>query len=412
MAILKPGTTSLQVVISLEGYVYGGTSEERSQLFAVEIPIFSAEAKATDTIMVPSLEHHTILDANLILRDVLPSQIENRTSVTLQLDGQKLPKHIVQLSAHVRRKDTAQNDRTSMQTIATLQEETFSSGIALHGVRSFKGEEPILTEPIIFGCDAEIIRLIRAQVAGEGHFHMELPRFYGQRKIQFVDYLLHPVIITSQLPTLSTAPASLDYPAVPVVKSTDLHLERQHIHHLFRTTSKYVRKDTIASVSKPTPDHHLDVTDLAINGALFTVFKEMLTPLKFVKMNSRKFSAIVLYTYGDQKIIHGRKTLFMLNGHLLDDADYVANLPIQEVKQVNIYTEEQTIRRLIGAVGHCGIIDIEMMDPFFVPPAEITAPVPKSAWTTTSTHLSCDAHPTRSHAKSKSTAVLESQSCQ
>ena len=122
------------------------------------------------------------------------------------------------------------------------------------------------------------------------------------------------------------------------------------------------------------PDYDLDVTDIAIRGKLFSVFRELVTPLKFRRQKDSTYHARVLYESAGIKQFYKRGPIFIINGQLTDDDHYVSQLPVQDVKRMKIYSELASVRSAFGPVGTGGIIEVEMIDPRYSVPENLRLP--------------------------------------
>jgi hypothetical protein len=107
---------------------------------------------------------------------------------------------------------------------------------------------------------------------------------------------------------------------------------------------------------------------------LFSVFKELVTPLKFRRQKDSTYQALVLYESAGIKQFYNRGPIFIINGQLTDDDHYVSQLPVQDVKRMKIYSELASVRSAFGPVGTGGIIEVEMIDPRYSLPEHLRLP--------------------------------------
>ncbi len=360
-------------IYHLHGYVFSQSTGEKHQMVGAQLQVFGADAKLPDSLPVISPAHEPHPLPQKLVADHPHKQYLPRHSVQVSLDPTHLPADVVQVSAVIR----SQNQYPAIHTFQTfpteLPETSFLWGVPLTGHRELS-EEPEVTNKLIFGCDARSFAFGIAQVNESDDFFIKMPVYYGQRDIQFIDYLrneieVHPV--PAEWPKLAPEATS----SVGIRKVLDDFEVRKKIYQLFSMVPQSVSR---APISVPTnrvaPDFELDITDLAIRGRMFTVFKEVLTPLKFRKKGDGRYISRVIYESAGLKHFYSRGATFIINGHLTHEADFVANLPIQEVKNVKIYSELDKVRAAFGPIGSGGIIDIEMMDPLYSPPEKIRLP--------------------------------------
>lgn len=353
------------------GYVFGAHDGSRHMLFSSQLDVFNSSDPAVDSAK-PVVSDATIACTELSAAlPGLKSQYQCRESIELRLSDEALPDNIKHVSVAVRSKDHYDMQPSIWSSSLDVPGEKFLYGIPVYGHRDIQGDHDI-TSKLIFGCDAKSFKFGIAQVNDAGDFFVKMPPYVGQRNIQFVDYLRKHMRIT---PTERTWPQSVLLTAEKELFIKE-HLEeferRKQIYQFFGTVPQLIEhKEVMLDYNHVEPDYILDVTDIDLRGQMFTVFKEILTPLKFRKKKNDKYISRVIYESAGSKLFYTRGATFIINGHVTHNADFVANLPIQEVKLIKIYSGLNKVRTAFGPMGSGGIVDIEMVDPLYSLPKAI-----------------------------------------
>ena len=121
------------------------------------------------------------------------------------------------------------------------------------------------------------------------------------------------------------------------------------------------------------PNYDVDVQDYSVRGKLLDLLKEITTPLKFRKGKGDRYTAKMLYEVLGLKYFYSDNPLVFINGVASRDFDFVANLPLQDIKSLQLYSALQTLRAL-KLVDIGGVVNIEMVDPLFSLPSELRLP--------------------------------------
>lgn len=233
-----------------------------------------------------------------------------------------------------------------------------------------KGQRKILNKKanekaFLFACNPDQMDYRFNWVDPDGSFFIKMIPFYGEEELYFVDnggndieVSLRPVCHLNEREIQLVDDASLG----PVIEANN---KRKKIYQLFSRVEESILEDTL-HLNQPvlSPDMDIDVQDYAIRGKLVDLLKEVITPFKFRKDNDEQYRVKVLYEVLDLKYFYDSDPIFIINGIVTRDFTYIANLPLQDIKRMRIYSKLETIRAL-KLVDIGGIAIIDMVDPLF-----------------------------------------------
>ncbi|MCB0688365.1 MAG: hypothetical protein KDC53_17625 [Saprospiraceae bacterium] len=232
------------------------------------------------------------------------------------------------------------------------------------------GERKILSNEIndkafLFVCNPEDVQFRFNWVNPDGSFFIKMTPFYGEKDLYFIDNGKNSidVSLTDKLPLVKQqVKYSTSQLLVPIVEA---NRTRKKIYQLFSNVEESINEDASSrSQNIPEPDMNIDVQDFSVRGKLVDLLKEIITPFKFRKENDGRYTIKVLYQLFDLKYFYDSDPVFIVNGMVTRDFNFIANLPLQDIKRLKIYADLKTLRDLkLVDVGGVGIV--EMVDPLF-----------------------------------------------
>jgi len=205
----------------------------------------------------------------------------------------------------------------------------------------------------------------------DSRFQVLLPTFYGTKNLVFIDNASpdSEVKIVNVFQE-DRSHIGWDAKGMMAIKDVPTNNMRRKIYELYGQL-----EETVAPIKLPSatelvaPDYQIDVQDFAVRGRFVDLLKELFSPFYFRKKNDGTYFLKVLYEVLGLKEYYEDEAVIYINGVGTRDFDYVANLPLQDIKTVHMYAALKTLRSLkLVDVGGVGVI--EMVDPLFVIPED------------------------------------------
>ena len=120
------------------------------------------------------------------------------------------------------------------------------------------------------------------------------------------------------------------------------------VPQMIKTISKSEFKDI------PTPDRSIELSKYDEFEDVFSFFKELNTPLKF-KLDKNKRIIATIYNTEMSSELEG-KPVFIIDGRVTDRADWIARLPMETIKKVDIFFNTKILLNYFGMIGRNGMI--------------------------------------------------------
>lgn len=120
------------------------------------------------------------------------------------------------------------------------------------------------------------------------------------------------------------------------------------VPQMIKTISKSEFKDI------PTPDRSIELSKYDEFEDVFSFFKELNTPLKF-KLDKNKRIIATIYNTEMSSELEG-KPVFIIDGRITDRADWIARLPMETIKKVDIFFNTKILLNYFGMIGRNGMI--------------------------------------------------------
>jgi hypothetical protein len=366
-------------IYQLEILVYEKATTSEIAIAHISIPVYNP----ADLSRLKENQVHLVSTPNTVLAwdeaviaEWNPGIINTRKKVKCELDIDPLDKESIDFfSIAIRDKEIYREDRTSVFTYQSNPLNSTLKRIPVSGIEKINDTDGLFN-PLLFGIQPEKLIFDGAQIdANSREFVLKLTPFNEKTPIVIADYKYDDfsVEIVEKRPEFNNS-------NVLAVDSFILnHLmqfqEENKFNHWFQTLGQTIHPvqldhDEIAAK----PDMVVDVNDFDIQGRVVTLFKEILTPLKFRQTKGGKYRAQVMYIRNEIKKFYSRDPLFIVNNRVTRDGDFIAQMPLQEIKLMRIFSNFDSIYSNFGAVALGGIILIEMKDPNYILPGEISLP--------------------------------------
>ena len=160
-----------------------------------------------------------------------------------------------------------------------------------------------------------------------------------------------------------------------VINNVELHKKRKKINLLYKSVDETPEPITKFEPPPDLPaDYVVDVPDFELSGTLLTLFKEINAPLKFRRRNNQTYSGHIQHKTGSVEGFYSRPPLFIVNDRLTRNSDFIANIPLQDVRSIKIYSKLENLKKYFGVIGIGGMVNIEMMDDTYSLPDDIVFP--------------------------------------
>ena len=200
----------------------------------------------------------------------------------------------------------------------------------------------------------------------DGKIFLELPDFYGNKPIQFMAYQKEYDEISVE--SLEEDIKPLDEPLIyteELLEYFELSRKRKKIYQYFKALEFSLNPQIAATERRNLkPNMTVDIQEYEPFENLATFFKEVLTPLRFRQEKDSTYYA-VMYNPGDRRIdyYYEGRPLFIIDGKLTRNADFVARMPTDQIQTVDLYFDEDLLRRYFKVFGGSGVIRINTSIP-------------------------------------------------
>ena len=342
------------------GYPYNLVNTPVSILPEI-VPLgFSAEVAAFDA---PAPKDHISISVSEQAR---PRQI---VQCTVEVNG-GLPNDLVSIAI----KDKSFFKQIAMDVRSfRIPDDPLLEMIPIKGVRTLLNEDP-KEDAFLFAAKYNDLTFSFNWVDASGDFFIRFPIFYGKETLFFIDNGRNQMEV-ELAGQLVSPPKSVPIIASPGTKlGIETYADRKKIYQVYSSLEELtLQRDPKLSTNTVSPNYDVDVQDYSVRGKLIDLVKEITTPLKFRKGKGNQYTAKILYEVLGLKYFYSDDPLVFINGVASRDFDFVANLPLQDIKSLRIYSALNTIRAL-KLVDIGGVVIIEMVDPLFSIPPEIRLP--------------------------------------
>lgn len=202
-----------------------------------------------------------------------------------------------------------------------------------------------------------------AKADEQGQFRVELPDFSGTKAIQFLSYQLEHDRIDSRLDGLELLPieGKLLYTEA-VLDYLTLSQQRKRIYQAYTTLENQLAPEKVLNeVQIYEPDFTYVIDEYKSFDFMYSFFNELITPLKFPPQKDGTFSAQLDNPTGNfsKNTLLSGNPLFIIDGKLTRNADFVANLDMDYIDEVSLYYKTERLKKIYSAMGRSGVISIK-----------------------------------------------------
>lgn len=195
-----------------------------------------------------------------------------------------------------------------------------------------------------------------------GNFEITLPDFTGRKIIQLVGFQYEKPDLRSTM----TFPQALsaDYGIIyteEIIKYLELSRLRKKIYQYFNAAETDLQTAEIdVPAQELKPDARYSVKEYESFKDMKSFFGELLTPLRFKLEKDSTYAATLFNAKGGRRsntILNG-PPLFIIDGKMTRNADFVARLPISAVETVELFLDAPKVRSYFQAIGVSGVVKI------------------------------------------------------
>lgn len=346
-------------------WVFDGNAQSHSiQLFSRKLSILS-EAKFSPSHQL-ICDEHSALHSDDRISISFPDEIKMRSQNTCVLEG-GLALADKRVSISVREQFLETPLSTVFSSEGGWMDDVMSNGIPIYGY--LNNATSIMETSMIYCLDASSLSVRYHWVKG-GMYLIKYPLFWGVRKFAFHSWEEKPELLriddSSNFP-----PGNCQGIEVDQRWGQDLR-ERRKIYNMFSSLEEKVVFKEIENMTKEVePDFVVDVQDYDVRGKVNDLLKEISLPLKFRLRNRDEVRAQMLYETQGLKYFYDAPTIFVVNNQFTIDASYIAQLLLQDLKRIDIYSTLRTVRHKMKLVDIGGLVQIETVDPLFTLPDSI-----------------------------------------
>jgi hypothetical protein len=204
-----------------------------------------------------------------------------------------------------------------------------------------------------------------------GAFALELPDFTGTQDLQFMEIRQDSLAVYLEPPG---TPFQEQLPVNDLVRRyQELSALRKRIYQLENQTEYFlppqrILPDTVELV----PNETVDFSRYQQFKDVYTFFREVRTTLEYSTRGDR-YSARI-YNPAIDKYNPG-PPIFILDGKVTRDADYIGRLPTSELERVEIFYRQRDLLRQFSALGNYGVVILHSIDGNLDVPASETADI-------------------------------------
>lgn len=222
--------------------------------------------------------------------------------------------------------------------------------------------DPATDEPLAVNLlpvfDTRTLELYFSKSAPEGNFQLTMPRFTGERTVQ-VQGLGDEAIRARWSPPVMESITEQPPRTAAVVQYLDLSHRRRKIYQLYGGVETPLDGPAgTPEVRTLVPNKAYDVQDYQNFPDMLTFFGEVAGELRYRRRRGELSAR--LYNAPNQRYFTGTP-LFIVNGRLTRDADYVAALPPANVERLAYYYDNRQLRRDFPALGAQGVVQIDLL---------------------------------------------------
>jgi hypothetical protein len=204
---------------------------------------------------------------------------------------------------------------------------------------------------------------------------VEAPNFSGEKSMQLLGYP-NPNIAVEKLNVFPSSPSpELEYNRA-VLDYLELSRQRKKIYQLYGALETQLPPLKVVKDSLPLapdrswrPEVYEKFEDLAV------WFREVSTPLSFKQ--ERKTGRFNAKMYNPNDFVdYPGEPIFLINGKITRDADFVARLKTNQIDQVDLYYRPETLYGYFKTVGRSGVANLVLKADINVPAKDAATVLP------------------------------------
>lgn len=206
----------------------------------------------------------------------------------------------------------------------------------------------------------------------DGRFFFSFPDFYGRKPIQFIDYQYNDIKVDILSEVELKEKGALSY-TPEVLAYLNASRQRKKIFQLFNGFEyALVQEPPAFDVHPLDPDDIYLIQNYERFESFPRFFTEVTTALKFKEEGPGHFVAKMFNSESGNRGFYSGKPLFILDGKLTWDANFIAGLDIAQVEEVGLFNSRKKLRQRFSALGlHGGVATIKTSRPGpIVPPSD------------------------------------------
>ncbi len=190
-----------------------------------------------------------------------------------------------------------------------------------------------------------------------GDFLMALPDFYGEQPFQLVNYLDVPIKSEIIQRFQSTAfSKSLPYPET-IENYLTYSRQRKKLQQLFeKENAQNVPSLTEEISTAMDPNAVYKISEYSSFKDIPTFFRELVTPLKFRYKKKKGYTAKIFNSAQNARKFFSGPPLFIIDGIITRDANFVAELEIQNIDRIEIFNRKEKLNEYFGPIGVNGAV--------------------------------------------------------
>ena len=261
-------------------------------------------------------------------------------------------------------------NRPSWRLGKTLREGTqFLSSINLRGRIVNETGFPIETNSLAAYMPQER-RLIYASSNTNGYFVLELPFFFGLRRLQLLDYSNSSAKISWEKPLQLISTPPLVY-TPGVLEYIRLSQQRKKIYQLFSSTEIPLSIEYPAlPVVNYEADQTINMEEYDSFRDLPTFFKEIVTPYKFRTTNDGGYDMRMFNPSRYNRKFYPLSPIIMIEDYITRDDNFVASLDPTQLNRIELYFDERKLEKQFGFLGLSGVVALYADQKLPAPPSD------------------------------------------
>ena len=195
----------------------------------------------------------------------------------------------------------------------------------------------------------------------EGIIFLELPEFYGSKSIQYLGYENeYEEISIAPIPDpVAKGSKSLHY-SPEIIEYLNYSRQRKKIYQMF-TALEFQLDPEIPNLEGQVfePDYSLNIQEYERFDNMAAFFREILTPLRFREVTDSIFIAR-MYNPRMKRVNNyfPGKPLFIIDGKLTRNGDFIAKMKLDHVQRVDIFYEPAKLKKMLNVFGNNGMVQI------------------------------------------------------